>query len=556
MLDGIALSGYRSFDEKITKIKDFKKVNIFIGKNNSGKSNILRLIELLSHLEANKKNNIFDKDLDYCVNINAKEIKYGYLIKKDSSITGKEYSVFEHQYGNVIKDIPEWANNIWFLFSDQEINMSVESRQFTKDLGDKILGKCNHDTIINLTPNLRADIEYKARNIALRIMQSIKYPQYQAYMVDAFRQIIHDEKKNNLSGLGLINKLRELQAPVLKSYKLSKKKFDKINEFIQEILGIENTRLEIPAKTNEILVSINNKVLPLESLGTGMHELIILAVAVTLYDNVIFCIEEPEIHLHPTLQKKIITYLLNNTNNQYFITTHSNSFFDFQDVSIYHCRLNNGFTECHHIKTDLQKSTVLSELGYKASDILLSNYIIWVEGPSDRVYINHWIKSLDKDIIEGLHYSIMFYGGRLLSHLAYDDPEVEEFIQLCRLNRNACIIIDSDREKPKQWLNSTKKRIIKDFNSNNSFSWVTKGRTIENYVPENVLNQSVEKVHPKLKKYLKWDQFNNMTKIKNNKMIDKVAVSRTVAKHKPDFSILDLDIQIKKLLEYIDKAND
>ena len=59
-----------------------------------------------------------------------------------------------------------------------------------------------------------------------------------------------------------------------------------------------------------------------------------------------------------------------------------------------------------------------------------ANSVIWVEGPTDRIYLNHWIQPVDPALKEGLHYSIMFYGGRLLSHLTANDPEVDEFISL------------------------------------------------------------------------------------------------------------------------------
>jgi predicted ATPase len=45
----------------------------------------------------------------------------------------------------------------------------------------------------------------------------------------------------------------------------------------------------------------DNNVLPLTSLGMGIHEVIILAVAATVIRNQVVCIEEPEIHLHPLL---------------------------------------------------------------------------------------------------------------------------------------------------------------------------------------------------------------------------------------------------------------
>jgi AAA15 family ATPase/GTPase len=40
-IDGIGLSGYRSFGSEHQLIGPFGKINLFIGQNNSGKSNIL-----------------------------------------------------------------------------------------------------------------------------------------------------------------------------------------------------------------------------------------------------------------------------------------------------------------------------------------------------------------------------------------------------------------------------------------------------------------------------------------------------------------------------------
>ena len=92
-------------------------------------------------------------------------------------------------------------------------------------------------------------------------------------------------------------------------------------------------------------------------------------------------------------------------------------------------------------------TTICVDLGYRASDLLQANCIIWVEGPSDRIYLKYWLKAYDPDLVEGVHYTIMFYGGRLLRHLSADDEEIDEFINLRRINQNLVIIIDSDRKK-------------------------------------------------------------------------------------------------------------
>ena len=44
-IDGIGISGYRSFGQEVQRIGPFKKINLIIGQNNSGKSNILRFLK-------------------------------------------------------------------------------------------------------------------------------------------------------------------------------------------------------------------------------------------------------------------------------------------------------------------------------------------------------------------------------------------------------------------------------------------------------------------------------------------------------------------------------
>ncbi|SHU60945.1 Uncharacterised protein [Mycobacteroides abscessus subsp. bolletii] len=55
-------------------------------------------------------------------------------------------------------------------------------------------------------------------------------------------------------------------------------------------------------------------------------------------------------------------------------------------------------------------SQVCVDLGYRPSDLLQANYVVWVEGPSDRTYIRRWLQIANPDLQEGIDYSIMFYG--------------------------------------------------------------------------------------------------------------------------------------------------
>ena len=370
---------------------------------------------------------------------------------------------------------------------------------------------------------------------------------------------------SDFSGEGIIARLAKIQNPSLIDQQL-KKKFLAINEFIKDVLGNESVQIEIPHDRDMILVHMDGKTLPLESLGTGVHEVVILAAAATLLEYTILCVEEPELHLHPLLRKKLVKYLSDKTKNQYFFTTHSAHLLDAVEAEIFHVTQINGVSVVDAIASTKQKSNICNDLGYKASDILQANCIIWVEGPSDRIYLNYWLYYFDQTLIEGLHYSIMFYGGRLSSHLSANDKEdeaesVDDFISVRKLNRNSIIIFDSDRDNPKAKLNFTKQRLKAEYDAGPGFAWVTKGREVENYLDSDMLEKSVKDVHPSAVSLIGKSDWDNLLKYKNTKGVleytaNKVKVARHyVANNSADLARLDLHERLKKLVSFIRLAN-
>jgi predicted ATP-dependent endonuclease of OLD family len=160
------------------------------------------------------------------------------------------------------------------------------------------------------------------------------------------------------------------------------------------------------------------------------------------------------------MQRKLLTYLRENTDNQYFISTHSAALLDADGANVYHVAHDGSASYVTLVEEERERHAVCTSLGYRPSDLLQANCVIWVEGPSDRYYLRHWIFAVAPDLLEGVHYSIMFYGGRLLSHLTVNDEVVDDFIGLQRLNRRVVVVMDSDRANEQDVLNATRSYLI------------------------------------------------------------------------------------------------
>ena len=205
-------------------------------------------------------------------------------------------------------------------------------------------------------------------------------------------------------------------------------------------------------------------------------------------------IEEPETHLHPKWQRLLLRALKHFDKHAFFISTHSTSFINDTEASIYLVDRKEKKATVNYSNLEKEKVQIIKDLGYRPSDLFQSNYILWVEGPSDKIYLNYWIRTADSSLKEGLHYSIMFFGGDNYNEFLKSDNEFSlTFIK--NLNQSFGIVLDSDRSKKTENYNLKKKEIQRLFESNSSFCWLTRRRTIENYIPLDVFKAAVVEQH-------------------------------------------------------------
>lgn len=136
------------------------------------------------------------------------------------------------------------------------------------------------------------------------------------------------------------------------------------------------------------------------SCGTGLQSMMILSILQTYIklkkdDNFILLIEEPEVYLHPSLQRKMISTLLKiSEKNQIILTTHSPIIVSKIDTDNIHCvNKEKGVTTL----VEASVENIVQELGVQISDILNKQAVMFVEGKDDARLFSLLINKIAKN---------------------------------------------------------------------------------------------------------------------------------------------------------------
>jgi predicted ATPase len=177
----------------------------------------------------------------------------------------------------------------------------------------------------------------------------------------------------------------------------------RFRELCHRILGVE---LNIMPEENgqQILGTQVDRYtnIPLEAMGAGLSGALSLIVSLSVADGNLFIIEEPEDDLHPAALKELLDAIADSSSrNQFIISTHSSIVLTrlsrLPSLKVFHVTSNNAlppsssFTE---IETGSERIGVLQDLGYGLADLDLSEgWLIFEESSAERLvrqYLAPW----------------------------------------------------------------------------------------------------------------------------------------------------------------------
>lgn len=548
----VKIKNYKCFSDSLQGFDGIKPINILIGRNNSGKSSLLDLIDYA----------VKPRDLDNLGHEGMKPEIYLTIPLNEDELKG----VFEPSVSGGLIGMNHWAYGKKLIGSNITIKIENNGKKKFSSFGSiKIPDPEKEKRLAQIIDSPFSHKVFKRicaeRDITIEPDSSILVDEHGKGATNIIQQFINKaDLPSDLVEKTLLSELNKIFGPDTT-----------FSDIVVQELG--NSYWEI------YLEEEHKGRIALSQSGSGLKTILLVLIFIFLVpikegfplNRYIFALEEPENNLHAAVQRRLFLYLkeIALTNHVYFfITSHSNIAIDVfssdSSAQIYHIENNNNEAISNPVKTYIEKAGILDDLDIRASDLLQSNGIIWVEGPSDRLYINKWIEIWSEaKLREGAHYQCVFYGGRLLSHLsvAEESDELNDLIKILLINRNAIFLIDSDKRMESDPINNTKKRISDEIESLDGFCWITKGKEIENYLPKSSIESYYEiDVDENVGPYEPFNDY--LEKIKSGEggrfLSKKVLFAEEIRSHlnKENLSaVLDLNDKMNELIIRIKKWN-
>jgi len=512
----MTLKNYRNYLN--TEILFNENLNIIIGPNNTGKTNLLKAISYLSPITEVKNDiNDFNKNfllgnLALCVRESPSiEIQFDieHFLKLDvieSSLSRmKDFLWYDEQL-----EVDSETKNEYFINASILLKFELDPKFLKSYLDDMSSLRCHeYDDIYSVIEKYINNYKWNYYNAYSNELVKDKNKIYCMFDIDFIEAKRNIEKITDNTKAYINSKIKEnaidehnLRKQISRNIK---DEFNKVTEQINEDINSDQDKIGITNGKNLFVSSFDfntpfgnyfkyelkneegNYILPLDNNGLGYNNLIYIRNIINQKgqsDYNLLLIEEPEAHLHPNMQYKLLKYLselkevktednYRILKNQIFLTTHSPNItastnlddmilFDYSknDLGLYDVvstKIMNCFDLENFVgdKTDRSAEfqeekiknyfeSILSKsrkhiskfLDVTRSDLLFSQKTIFVEGLSEKLLMPTFVKKIyNEDFLVNNYISVVELGGINFKYF---------FPLACKQKRKILCITDTD----------------------------------------------------------------------------------------------------------------
>lgn len=442
-INSIKIKNYRNYEDFYMKFKE--GLNVIIGANNAGKTNLLHAINLLKDLnididDFNKSNLLKKYNNDYRKESPTIEIEYEILheISEDDENDESIIKLLPFLGLDKINDIRNSQGDTSKYLVVANIKLKYElNKKYLKDYCELVKNVRDLNEYLNCLELMQRHYEWNICNgmddsiIDKKSISNIFKIDY----IEAERNTndVYYETKNEINKYikeeENMKKIKDLATVISEQMEMAVKevlqKIDKVvNEDEKNEIGLKDGNVSIkqgikyrPDISSGYQIDVKDTtseyIIPLSHNGVGYNNLINIYMLLKLVelrpgqDFRILCLEEPEAHLHPAMQYKLFKYIKkiddeNKLNQQIFVTTHSSNITSVAGIeNIYMLDYNRESNQAVNInlleqlkdKEDSQKH-IMKFLDVTKSDMLFAKKIVLVEGLAEKLILPKFMEKM------------------------------------------------------------------------------------------------------------------------------------------------------------------
>lgn len=384
---------------KNLKIEDIENTLILVGKNNTGKTVILDAIRVATGDYIIQETDFFNKNNAIIIELELELAEEDIMnfYKRGLVSKYKKFELWKNEFIN--KLFVEEVEGTYIVFFRCSINIDKKIKYFDKS-------KKSNSSIKQILPKIYF-IDH-TRDISSIQKDIFKFQGNDSLENLRQKLCIFDQTRhcsNCFDCIGYINKKSPDELSIHEIAKLMENKLyninlnnfserinyymDKNGAFFYDIKYNIEYNIDDMCNIETTLYNINNeRIGSVDTMGTGIKSIYILSLLEAYSEDEnknpsIIIIEEPEIYLHPQLQKTASEILYNlSKKNQVMFSTHAPSMItNFSMKQIRQVILDNEYNTS--IAQDTEIDDILDDLGYAANDLMNVSFVFIVEGKQD-----------------------------------------------------------------------------------------------------------------------------------------------------------------------------
>lgn len=407
-LSDFSVVNYRS----ITTARKIKTNNmtVLVGKNNEGKSNILRALTLAMDIMK-----IYSRDPRSLPIAVRPYLKSHYSWEKDYPISLQEKN--PNGWSSIDLNFELDEQDIVAIRSLTGIRLSgcIPVRVSTNGVTAKIDIPKRGTAAFADADNKKKIIEYVCFKIDFNFIPAVRTEHDALRVVDSLIEKSLETLDTNPDYINAMNKIEELQQGILDG--ISNQIIEPLQEFLPTVrnvqIHIQSERRRVAIRRNPEVIIDDGTPTPIQQKGDGIKSLTALAILniSARVDRVsVVAIEEPESHLHPESARQLYdTIMTLSQTHQIVLTTHSPLFVNRTNLKE-NIIVNDGKA------TPVKKIKEIRDvLGIHISDNLTNaEHVLIVEGEDDKIALEKLLPNMSTKIkraIQNGTFIVDYIGG-------------------------------------------------------------------------------------------------------------------------------------------------